>query len=670
MDVHNVKRSRNWPQWKGFAGREELPRWFGLSVVLIYLAGLGAVAYMGITETRERSAFQAQQTSRYAVQVLAEKLSDISRHQPIDDLESKALGRTLREFACRVPVSTLRVTDADGVIVASLREEEIGTPVQEQSGSAKAGMPGHAPDPPTDQAFGESIAVRVPIPLPRRSVNEGSKSSKATTTTAAAPAVKGVSPLFVKAEFPAWGWGDRGLADYAGTLTVVLIVLGALLAIYRRLREQLRGVSRIVDRLESHRGDIERDLAALRITDAEDHLTSSWNQLIDSALDWSQSVQRQSAHDELVQVLRQGGGGSLAEALHAVPDGIIMISQDQRFEYFNASAGRLFGWKPDDERPRLLGDAEAEGMGASVLELLRAARRSDGAFEPRSDLLTAPDGEDPSAESSYRVQVFPLHRSRLEGACIAIIRDVSQQLRADRAREEFVTQVTHELRTPLTNIRAYAETLSSGMFNDPKVVNDCYNVITKETRRLSRLIEDILSVSQLEVGSIELSHDSIELKTLLADGVRDVRGLADEKEIDLQLDLPVKMEPITGDRDKLAVVINNLLGNAIKYTPSGGSIIVGCRFTGDEVVISFKDTGVGIDPADQERVFEKFQRGSDPEIQQEQGTGIGLYTAREIIRCHGGDIDVVSERGAGSTFLVRLRHRPTRAGSKTTLQES
>jgi signal transduction histidine kinase len=102
--------------------------------------------------------------------------------------------------------------------------------------------------------------------------------------------------------------------------------------------------------------------------------------------------------------------------------------------------------------------------------------------------------------------------------------------------------VTHELRTPLTNIRAYTETLSSGMFEDPKVITECYNVITKETRRLSRLVEDMLSVSQLEVGSIELHVDNVDLKALLGDGVRDVRGLADEKNIDIQLVLPAKLE--------------------------------------------------------------------------------------------------------------------------------
>ena len=273
-------------------------------------------------------------------------------------------------------------------------------------------------------------------------------------------------------------------------------------------------------------------------------------------------------------------------------------------------------------------------------------------------------------EASHRVWVVPLQEAKHQGECVVIVRDVSQQIRSEKAREEFITQITHELRTPLTNIRAYAETLSSGMFDDPKMITDCYNVITKETRRLSRLIEDILSVSQMEVGSIELTLDSVDLKTLLGDGVGDVRGLADEKDVDLQLVLPAKLEPIRADRDKLAVVIINLLGNAIKYTSSGGSIIVGCQSSQDEVSITFKDNGIGIDPADHARVFEKFQRADDPDVQSETGTGVGLYTAREIVRRHGGEIDLMSEKGQGSTFIVRLPSSESRASSLNVSQEA
>jgi signal transduction histidine kinase len=179
----------------------------------------------------------------------------------------------------------------------------------------------------------------------------------------------------------------------------------------------------------------------------------------------------------------------------------------------------------------------------------------------------------------------------------------------------------------------------------------------------------MLSVSQIEVGSIQLEVDTVDLRDLLTDGVRDVRGLAEEKGIDLQLVLPAKMEPINADRDKLAIVVNNLMGNAIKYTPQGGSVLVGCQVKSTEVAITIKDNGIGIAAADHARVFEKFQRADDPEVRAETGSGIGLYTARAITKSHGGDIDLISNPGEGSTFIVRLPHAQGRGAMLSMAQE-
>ena len=596
--------------------REEVPRWFGLSVVLIYLAGLGAVAHFGISDVREKAAAQINRTTRYALNALVLGLSELDRRGPSVPPTAIAYQRALEDFVAQIPLESLRVIGSDRSIIASVDQAEIGTVARD-----------------------ERANVRFRI--------QNSQSD---------------SPLYLEAVLLSKAPGLTGLADHASTLTVVLVVFGALLVIYRRLRGQFRGMSRIANRLESARDGVEHELASLRITDTVDHLTSAWNELIDSAEGWFQAVQQTDANEELSHMLQRSSGSALTEALNAVPDGIMLIVHEVRFEYLNSAVCRLFGWSADDAKQYSLPDAKADGVGGAILEMVRGAQQGDGTFLTCSELLEAGD-ECGGGQSSYRVQVLPLQGCRLESACVVLIRDVSQQVRADRAREDFVTQVTHELRTPLTNIRAYAETLSSGMFDDPKVISDCYNVITKETRRLSRLIEDILSVSQMEVGQIELSLDTVDLRALLSDGVRDVRGLADDKEIDLQLILPAKLEPINGDRDKLAVVINNLLGNAIKYTPRDGDIVVGCRFTGNEVVMTFKDNGIGIDPADHARIFEKFQRGTDPDVQNEPGTGIGLYTAREIVRRHGGDIEVISETGQGSTFVVRLPHVTTRAAS-------
>ncbi len=663
-----------WARFKKFWMAEEIPRWFGFSLVIVYLVGLGAVGYFGIAQVRRRSADYVRWSSLYAVTCLLDRLQIETGADPADHRVAAALQSELYGFASHIPTSALRIVDRDRRVVVSVEAAEVGTvPGDGLSGDLHPTRLEVTPA----KVDGKDVAgyfFRAPLTVGRveaaavvRVTAEARRSSHAEPSASSAAAQ--MEPVFyLEAQVPAEPGQATALVNQARTLTVVLVVMGALFGLYRCLRSQLRSASRIADRLRAHRDRIEHDLTSLRLADTSDVLTTAWNELVDHAQNALEAAQRKEADTELARVLERSTGGALANALNALSDGIIYITDEVHFEYLNSAACRLFGWDMQEAKHTSLHDAHAQGIGDGVLGVVRDAARDNGSFEARTVTVEA-QGEGASANSTYRVWVIPLQRAHREGECVVVIRDVSQQVRADRAREDFVTQVTHELRTPLTNIRAYAETLSSGMFDDPNIITECYNVITKETRRLSRLIEDILSVSQLEVGSIELHMDNVDLKTLLSEGVRDVRGLADEKSIDIQLVLPPKLEPIRADRDKLAVVINNLLGNGIKYTPSGGNVVVGCQFNGGEVVLTFKDNGIGIAPSEHARVFEKFQRSEDPDVQNETGTGIGLYTAREIVRQQGGDIELISEKGAGSTFLVRLPHEETRAGALSSVEE-
>ncbi len=693
-----------WLTLKRFLTAEEVPRWFGLSVVLIYLVGLGAVTHFGVVQARSEGSAYFRKNSIYAVRLLGKRLSSPRTRSAVGDsssLSADVCERELREFAANISVDSLRVVDAAGRIVASLDPAEVGTervasvpPAASRNRLAAAG---------TDAQ--RDTLIRVPIRLvspkarkenpPRaasRNTDQASTGAEpnemeqgqagaspvnppvlqGTDVDASVDSVRvGGSVFFLEARLAQEPYAASGPADNARALAVVLVVLGVLFVLYRCLRGQLRGMSRIAEQLHTHHDRIEEELDSLRIVDTMDSVTGAWNELIDLTQRLAQSVEHSEADKELSRVLQQSGSGALAEALDCIPDGIIYITEEVRLDYVNAAACRLFGWDRSEEgsTPRTtLAEAQAEGVGGKIFDLVRGALGSDGTYKTHSENLQADEADEES--STYRVRVIAIPSTQRSGECVVVIRDVSQQIRAERAREEFITQVTHELRTPLTNIRAYAETLSSGMFDDPQTITDCYNVITKETRRLSRLIEDILSVSQLEVGSIELQFDQVDLKTLLSDAIRDVRGLADEKNLDLQLVLPSKLDPVLADRDKLAVVLNNLLGNAIKYTPPDGNVVVGCQCAPDEVVITVKDNGIGIDPSEHGRVFEKFHRSSDPAVQDECGTGIGLYTAREIVRHHHGNIDLISQKGQGSTFMVRLPREVTRAATLSSSKEA
>ena len=637
-----------WDKFKAFMTDEEIPRLLGLSLVLIYLIGLGTVANIGITKTRHDAAGEYHQNGRYAARLLAANLSK-NVGDSSDVLNAEAGQRALAEFAANFSPRSARVLDGDRRVVASVDPSEHGTVVS-------AGLTVGAAAGPSETGAPADLFVRAPIALV---VGDDGASAGGGSP----------EPLFLEVVLPPEPKRVTDSADTAQVLGAVLVVLGALFVVYRCLREQLRGVSRIARKLHVHRDRLEEELGALRIADTLDSVTSSWNELVEIAERLSRDCKRSEADEELSKALQQMGGGALAEALNAHSDGLVYLGDDARVGFANSTACHLFGWSMNDVKNVALDGLEAKGIGSRVLELVREAVRPDGTIEGRVESVRANE-EGGADQSCYSMRIIPAANGRHFGHALVVIRDVSQQIRADLAREEFITQVTHELRTPLTNIRAYAETLSSGVFDDPKIITDCYNVITKETRRLSRLVEDVLSVSQMEVGSIELQFDAVDLRALLNDGVRDVRNLAEEKEIDIQLVLPAKLEAVQVDRDKMAVVINNLLGNAIKYTPEGGNVIVGCQVTSGEVIITVKDNGIGIVAEDQARVFEKFQRAEDPQVQSETGTGIGLYTAREIVRRHHGDIELISEKGQGSTFVVKMPQAESRATALSTAEEA
>ena len=650
-----------------FLTAEEVPRWFGLSIVLIYLVGLGTIAQYGMDHAREGGVRQVQRASLYAIHLLADRLSRTVSTETID--RSVRHQAALREFAAVIPLRWVRMVDGDGSVVASSSErgrtDRPAAPVRISTDAVLetwriAGLEVFSVSGENDK-FGE-LFVRV------RVSERPEDASSVLTSDKVEPEEAGAESLWLEAyllpePIRATGWAGR-----AKTLTTVLILLGALFVVYRCLREQLRGVSHIAQRLQLPRERLEDDLHSLRLADTMGGVTTIWNELIDLTQRQAEAVLRADANRELSQALEKSGGGALAQAFSALPDGIIYVTEESRFDYVNSSACRLLGWKEEDIADQSLATAEGKGVAGKILDLMRDALTADGSFEERSVTLDASD-DDASDHTAYRVRILPLQRAQHPGECVVLIRDVSQQVRSEKAREEFITQVTHELRTPLTNIRAYTETLSSGMFDDPKVITECYNMITKETRRLSRLVEDVLSISQMEVGNIDLQVSDVDLKALLSEGIRDVRGLSDEKNIDIQLECPAKIEPLQGDRDKLAVVMNNLLGNAIKYTPENGQVIVTLHFAADTAVVSVKDNGIGIAPEDHDRIFEKFQRADDREVLNQTGTGIGLFTARELVRRHRGEIELVSEKGMGSTFIIHLPHQVTRAHKVTQNRE-
>ena len=653
-----------WQRFKNFWTAEEVPRWIGLSLVAIMLFGLGAMGFLGVRDAQERLFTGLQGRQDASLALLVATLASV------DQTDTAAQQRILRSYAVGHLCERLRVV-GDDVVVASLSIDEIGKPraADPELGTGRPERKEMRPLPSESHSIRRQ-AFRVPVPS--LGVIRGARAEARGSGDAVAPPNRYVEGVLLARL-------DSGVGiTTISNGVVVLLVIGVFLVLYRLMRRHFRSMARISETLIARGDQIEQDLELLRLSDTGNAAAKQWNRLIDLMEELSAAQRRSSASVELKQALEKSKRGELADVVDLIPHGLLHVTECGTLTYANPAAQRLMELTLASGERTPLAEIEVGPTGKLIVENIGKALRPEGSYDSVSEAVEVTTQGNAaraeargSGETTYRIRIVPFSKRHRRGECVVMITDISQQVRAERACGEFVSQVTHELRTPLTNIRAYAETLSSGVFDDPKVITECYNVITKETRRLGRLIEDILSVSQLAVGTIQLHIDDLDLRALLTGAVRDLRGLADEKQIDMQVSLPAKLPVIQADRDKLAVVVNNLLGNALKYTHSGGSVRVGCQVSDEEALITVKDDGMGIDPVDHERIFEKFQRGSSPEVSDIEGTGIGLTTAREIVRQHGGDIEVMGVKGEGATFIVRLPLKdaavhPGTAGSRGT----
>ncbi len=430
---------------------------------------------------------------------------------------------------------------------------------------------------------------------------------------------------------------------------ILLVALGSYLLIYRRLRRHVEPMEAVERNLNALASGVERELYALSLSDSLGSVADSWNHLMQELVDLRSRGESGGGQGDLAgAALQRFETRNLRQVLDRLPIGVLRCRADGHVTYANDCAiGLLRQSTPPTGRSleSVTGEQVATG-------LLGALQR--GATTETIDHQTG-SGEN---DSTLR---FRLVRTgdKPDAELLLTLEDVTYIREAERSRDNFLYHVTHELRTPLTNIHAYAETLSRPDFDDETTRKECYNVIISETRRLSALVEDILSVSQMEVGSIRLELADVDIVRLVRELVQDNLAHAEDKQLDLRLTLPPKAPRVRGDKQRLAILINNLVGNAIKYTQATGQIQVSMEAEDGTLRFSVTDSGVGIAPEDQKHIFDKFYRAADDEVQAVSGTGLGLAIAREIARLHGGDITVESTLGKGSTFAVQLPVVPT-----------
>lgn len=442
-------------------------------------------------------------------------------------------------------------------------------------------------------------------------------------------------------KYPSWaGWEYQAGLGGIGAVGFV-----ALLAVYRRLRKRVSAIGAIRESLLSMlNGETSAD--ALQVDAKLGPEAQAWNKLLEERTKAKATVLGERAKESLGT--RRDLKSDLAGACDALWQGLMVVDERQQIKYANGAAAVFLRVKRDE----LSGTPLIQHV--SDPELLSAIK-SVSAGEARSKTTVELRRSQASGGGNgvLRFSIRPVRRDDAGGA-VVMIEDITQQRVADEARNAFVAQATHELRTPLTNIRLYVEEAIEAAEDDVKARAKCLNVINQESRRLERIVGDMLSVSEIEAGSFKLRTDDVRLDAVFEELRSDFEASSRDKGVSIAFDMPPKMPVLRGDRDKIVLAIHNLVGNAVKYTPKGGSVKVRVHERDDGVVVDVSDTGIGISPEEQELIFERFYRAKDKRIEGITGSGLGLALAREVARLHGGDIAVRSQLNQGSTFTFSL----------------
>jgi two-component system phosphate regulon sensor histidine kinase PhoR len=293
----------------------------------------------------------------------------------------------------------------------------------------------------------------------------------------------------------------------------------------------------------------------------------------------------------------------------------------------------------------LIGQRPAAVSRSEALEAAVARACVEGA---PTQLELAVEGVRPR---TLAIQVSPLGRE--VGGSAAVFHDITELRRLEKVRKDFVANVSHEIRTPITAIRGYAETLMSGALEDKKVAADMVQIIHRQSERLSELVDDLLEISRLEAKEIQLAHGPVPLAAAANRAAEAVRQKATAKGVRLELAVPAQLVA-SGDERAVEAVLLNLLDNAVKYTNPGGKVTVSASATPGGFLIEVRDSGIGIEAKHLPRLFERFYRVDKGRSRAMGGTGLGLSIVKHLVTAMGGEVQVASEPGQGTTFTVQL----------------
>jgi len=340
--------------------------------------------------------------------------------------------------------------------------------------------------------------------------------------------------------------------------------------------------------------------------------------------------------------------GQVQTMLDRMAEGVLFMTSSGQILLANAASRRLLG----------LPDRAADGarlwefVQHPVLEQLVESALNSQQPHMRELTVSVPD------ERILQVQVMSSEGSAAESTVSIVLHDVTELRRLERIRQDFVANVSHELRTPLTSIKGFIETLLHGAIDDPGHSRRFLALVEEDVNRLARLTDDLLELAKVESFGKPKTIQSVDVRQITCDVVESLKPQIHGKRIAVDIAAAAPVPAALGDPDQIQQVLWNLLDNAIKYNTEGGRVNIALRAVDGWLTVRVADTGIGIPPDDLVRIFERFYRVDKARSRALGGTGLGLSIVKHIIEAHGGQVDVSSRPGSGSTFQFTLPTRP------------
>ena len=334
----------------------------------------------------------------------------------------------------------------------------------------------------------------------------------------------------------------------------------------------------------------------------------------------------------------------LEAILSSMFEGVMLTNERGEILLVNPSIRKLF-----------LIDSSPEGR--KPLEVVRnnaIQEIVDRVLHENREVITQEVGISTPEQKTIMINGVPIVKDNVIEGAVFVFHDITELKRLEEIRKDFVANVSHELRTPISSIKGYAETLLDGKVDNKDTVKEFLNIIYQDSNRLANLIDDLLDLSRIESGKMKMEFEPLEILPIVNRCVNVLEKSAKDKSVSVKLNIPADLPKALGDHKRLSQVFLNLLDNAIKYTPEGGSIKISAIRKEKIVQVDISDTGIGISEKDLPRIFERFYRVDKARSRELGGTGLGLSIVKHIVQAHNGQVWVKSMPGRGSTFSCTI----------------